>query len=82
MAIPWQSGFFDCTLQTPNISDPMVNPSPADDGIQVPPIYYGCWWHPQSPMQVIAGDLDPGNQVLDGYVSSPPAIFPAAATAG
>ena len=82
MAIPWQSDFFDCTLQTPNISDPLVNQSPADDGIQIPPVYYVYWWPPQSPMQVVAGDLDPGNQVLDGYVSYPPAIFPAGGTSG
>jgi L-lysine 6-oxidase len=75
MAIPWQSDFFDCTLQTPNIPNPHINQSPADDGIQVPPNYYVYWWPPQSPMHVIAGDLDPGNQVLDGYVSSQPAQF-------
>jgi L-lysine 6-oxidase len=82
MAIPWQADFFDCTLQTPNISDPLVNQSPADDGIQIPPVYYVYWWPPQSPMQVVAGDLDPGNQVLDGYVSNPPAIFAAGGTSG
>ena len=82
MAIPWQSDFFECTLQTPNISDPLINQSPADDGIQIPPIYYVYWWPPQSPMQVLAGDLDPGNQVLDGYVSNPPAIFSAGGTSG
>jgi L-lysine 6-oxidase len=72
MAIPWQSDFFDCTLQTPNVGNPAVNQSPADDGVQIPPTYYVYWWPPQSPMHVIAGDLDPGNQVLDGYVSSQP----------
>jgi hypothetical protein len=33
-------------------------------------------------MQVVTGDLDPGNQLLDGYVSNPPAIFPAGGTSG
>lgn len=75
MAIPWQADFYQCTAETPNLSDPSINQSPADDGIQMPPIYSVYWWPPQSPMHVIAGDLDPGNQVLDGYVSSPPAIF-------
>jgi L-lysine 6-oxidase len=75
MAIPWQSDFFECTVQTPNIDNPQINQSPADDGIQVPPVYYVYWWPPQSPMQVVVGDLDPGNQVLDGYVSNPPAII-------
>lgn len=75
MAIPWQADFYDCTVQTPNISDPAINQSPADDGVEVPPAFYVYWWPPQSPMQVIAGDLDPGNQVLDGYVSSQPVQF-------
>lgn len=77
MAIPWQSDFYECTVQTPNIDNPAVNQSPADDGVQIPPIYYVYWWPPQSPMQVVMGDLDPGNQVLDGYVSNPPAIMAA-----
>jgi len=73
MAIPWQSDFFQCTAETPNISQPEVNQGAG--GIQVPPVYYVYWWPPQSPMQVVTGDLDPGNQVLDGYVSSPPAML-------
>jgi len=72
MAIPWQADFFDCTVQTPNIDDADINQSGADDGVEVPPAFYVYWWPPQSPMQVIAGDRDPGNQVLDGYVSSQP----------
>ncbi|MFL6677325.1 MAG: CTQ-dependent lysine 6-oxidase LodA [Burkholderiaceae bacterium] len=75
MAIPWQADFYDCTVQTPNVSSPIVNQSPADDGVQVPPAFYVYWWPPQSPMHVVAGDLDPGNQVLDGYVSSQAAQF-------
>lgn len=75
MAIPWQADFFDCTVQTPNVNNPAINQSPADDGVEVPPAFYVYWWPPQSPMHVIAGDLDPGNQVLDGYVSSQPAQF-------
>ena len=73
MAIPWQSDFFQCTAETPNIDQPAVNQGAG--GIQVPPAYYVYWWPPQSPMQVVTGDLDPGNQVLDGYVSSPPAML-------
>ncbi|MGH2719010.1 MAG: LodA/GoxA family CTQ-dependent oxidase [Actinomycetota bacterium] len=40
MANPWQSDFYDCPLQTPNVSDPAVNQSSADDGVQIPPTYY------------------------------------------
>lgn len=72
MAIPWMADFFDCSVQTPNVDNPTVNQSPYDDGVQVPPSYYVYWWPPQSPMQVVTGSLDPGNQVLDGYLSNPP----------
>ncbi|WP_116141739.1 CTQ-dependent lysine 6-oxidase LodA [Trinickia diaoshuihuensis] len=70
MAIPWQADFFDCTIQTPNALDPAVNQSA--DGVQIAPTYYVYWWPPQSPMHVVAGDMDPGNQVLDGYVCAQP----------
>lgn len=72
MAIPWQADFFDCTVQTPNMTDSHVNQGGGDNGVQVPPAFYVYWWPPQSPMQVIAGDQNAGNQVLDGYVSSQP----------
>lgn len=78
MAIPWQADFFDCTVQTPNITIPDINQSPADDGVQIPPAYYVYWWPPQSPMFVIAGSLDPGDQVLDAAVTYPPIMIPAA----
>ena len=76
MAIPWQADFFDCTIQTPNITIPEINQSPADDGIQIPPCYYVYWWPPQSPMFVIAGSLEPGEQTLDGSVTNPPIMIP------
>lgn len=75
MAIPWQADFFDCTVQTPNLDNPQINQGAGDNGIQAPPSFYVYWWPPQSPMHVIAGDLNPGNQVLDGYVSGQPAQF-------
>jgi L-lysine 6-oxidase len=76
MAIPWQADFFDCTVQTPNITIPDINQSPADDGIQIPPCYYVYWWPPQSPMFVIAGSLGPVEQTLDAYVTYPPIVIP------
>ncbi|MEM6454722.1 MAG: CTQ-dependent lysine 6-oxidase LodA [Acidobacteriota bacterium] len=69
MAIPWQSDFAECTVQTPNISDPAVNQFADGTGIEVPPTYYVYWWPPQSPMHVVAGSLDEGDQVLDALVS-------------
>ena len=63
MAIPWQSDFFQCTLQFINFTDPSVN---KGDGIPVPPTYYAYWWPPQSPWQVITGDLTAEEQFLAG----------------
>ena len=77
MACPWPSDLYNCTVQTPNIVDPEINQHPLDNGQQVPPSFFVYWWPPQSPMHVLAGDLDPANQVLDAYVSNPPAIFTA-----
>lgn len=70
MAIPWQADFSECTVQTPNITDRMINQMADGTGIEVPPAYYVYWWPPQSPMHVVAGSLDPGDQVLDGIVSA------------
>ena len=69
MAIPWQADFHECTVQTPNISNRAINQMADGTGIEVPPAYYVYWWPPQSPMHVMSGALDPGDQVLDGIVS-------------
>lgn len=70
MAIPWQADFSECTVQTPNITNRSINQMADGTGIEVPPAYYVYWWPPQSPMHVVSGALDPGDQVLDGIVSS------------
>jgi L-lysine 6-oxidase len=54
MAIPWQADFFQCSIQYINFTDPAQN---KGDGIPTPPTYYAYWWPPQSPWQVITGDL-------------------------
>lgn len=69
MAIPWQSDFQECTVQTPNITNPAVNQFADGTGIEVPPAYYVYWWPPQSPMHVMSGSLEPADQVLDAVVS-------------
>ena len=69
MAIPWQSDFQECTVQTPNITNPKVNQFADGTGIEVPPAYYVYWWPPQSPMHVVTGSLEPEDQVLDAIVS-------------
>ncbi len=70
MAIPWQADFSECTIQMPNISNRTINQQADGTGIEVPPAYYVYWWPPQSPMHVVTGSLDPGDQVLDGIVSN------------
>jgi len=64
MAIPWQADFFQCSIQFINFTDPTVNKSP--DGIPAPPTYFAYWWPPQSPWQVITGDLTAEAQTLAG----------------
>lgn len=69
MAIPWQADFAECTVQMPNITLPNVNQLGDGTGIEVPPAYYVYWWPPQSPMHVVTGSIDPGEQVIDAFVS-------------
>ena len=64
MAIPWQADFFQCSTQFINFTDPDQNKS--DSGIPTPPTYYAYWWPPQSPWQVITGDLGIDAQALAG----------------
>jgi L-lysine 6-oxidase len=64
MAIPWQADFFQCSIQFINFTDPAQNKS--DAGIPTPPTYYAYWWPPQSPWQVITGDLGIDGQALAG----------------
>ncbi|WP_102795222.1 CTQ-dependent lysine 6-oxidase LodA [Bowmanella denitrificans] len=61
MACPWQADFFQCTIQTVNFSDPAVN---KVDGIPKPPTYYAYWWPPQSPWDVLTGELTAEGQAV------------------
>ncbi|SEA50959.1 CTQ-dependent lysine 6-oxidase LodA [Alkalimonas amylolytica] len=54
MACPWQADFFQCTVQTVNFTEPEVNKS---KGAPLPPTYYAYWWPPQSPWDVLTGEL-------------------------
>ncbi len=54
MACPWQADFFQCTVQTVNFTVPEVNKA---NGTPLPPTYYAYWWPPQSPWDVLTGDL-------------------------
>jgi L-lysine 6-oxidase len=61
MAIPWQADFHQCSVQNVNFTDPAHNyendPTKPGETWQKPPVYYAYWWPPQSPWQVIAGEL-------------------------
>ncbi|MFT5676675.1 MAG: L-lysine 6-oxidase [Paraglaciecola sp.] len=54
MACPWQADFFNCTIQYVNFTDPDVNKL---DGTPLPPTYYNYWWPPQSPWDVLSGEV-------------------------
>lgn len=63
MASPWQADFQDCTAQPVHFTDPQttnVSHMPA------PPTYYAPWWPPQSPLQVLTGDMTADSQALAG----------------
>lgn len=60
MACPWQADFFQCTVQYINFSDPTINKN--TDGTPKPPTYYAYWWPPQSPWDVIVGEITPDGQ--------------------
>jgi L-lysine 6-oxidase len=59
MAIPWQADFFNCTVQYINFTDPDEN---KVNGVPIPPTYYTYWWPPQSPWDVLTGDLGVADQ--------------------
>nr|WP_295873162.1 CTQ-dependent lysine 6-oxidase LodA [uncultured Chitinophaga sp.] len=54
MACPWQADFFQCTIQYINFTNPSVN---KVDGKPLPPTYYSYWWPPQSPWDVLTGEI-------------------------
>lgn len=64
MACPWQADFFNCTVQNINFTNPtqvkdyIVDSKGAIiDRIPTPPVYYSYWWPPQSPWDVLIGEL-------------------------
>jgi hypothetical protein len=63
MAIPWQADFFQCSIQFINFTNPKIN---KGDGVPAPPTYYAYWWPPQSPWQVLTGDLTVEGQTTAG----------------
>ena len=73
MAIPWQADFFNCTAQFINFTDPSVNKD--ENLIPVPPTYYSYWWPPQSPMYVIANQLNVDGQKTAGVMAGFPIYY-------
>ncbi|WP_375740850.1 CTQ-dependent lysine 6-oxidase LodA [Pseudomonas boanensis] len=72
MAIPWQADFFQCTVQYVNFTDPEVN---KQDGVPKAPTYYAYWWPPQSPWNVLPGDLTEQSQNQSGIPSALQSIY-------
>ncbi|MEA5427708.1 CTQ-dependent lysine 6-oxidase LodA [Arcicella lustrica] len=70
MACPWQADFFQCTVQYINFTDPSVNKIKLPDGSStpLPPTYYSYWWPPQSPWDVLVGELTEEGQVAGGGI--------------
>ncbi len=73
MAIPWQADFFQCSVQYINFTDPLVNKT--GEGIPLPPTYYAYWWPPQSPWQVITGDVTVASQAASGLPAGQQALY-------
>lgn len=59
MACPWQADFFQCTIQYINFTDPSIN---KHNKQPLPPTYYSYWWPPQSPWDVLTGELTADGQ--------------------
>ncbi len=57
MACPWQADFFQCTIQYINFTNPDVNKTDGDNPVPLPPTYYSYWWPPQSPWDVLTGEI-------------------------
>ena len=72
MAIPWQADFFQCSVQYVNFTDPDTNKA---DGIPLPPTYYAYWWPPQSPWQVLSGEVTPAGQAASGLPAGQQALY-------
>jgi hypothetical protein len=65
MSSPWQSDFYQCSIQYINFTDPEVNQDEATS-IPVPPTYYAYWWPPQAPMYVMSGAMTVEEQIASG----------------
>uniref|UniRef100_UPI0040491CCE CTQ-dependent lysine 6-oxidase LodA n=1 Tax=Flavobacterium sp. TaxID=239 RepID=UPI0040491CCE len=70
MACPWQADFFQCTVQYINFTDPAINKIKNEDGSSapLPPTYYTYWWPPQSPWDVLVGELTVEGQKAGGGI--------------
>lgn len=65
MACPWQADFFQCTIQYINFTNPAVN---KNGSTPLPPTYYTYWWPPQSPWDVLVGELTADGQAANGNI--------------
>jgi L-lysine 6-oxidase len=68
MSPPWQADFYECSQQYTNFTDPTFNQAPVTN-IPPPPLYYTYWWPPQSPWNVISGDMTVEEQEASGVAA-------------
>lgn len=74
MAVPWQSDFFQCSVQFINFTDPSLNKTVVE-GIPAPPTYYAYWWPPQSPWNVLTGVMTSEEQRAAGVPAGLQVLF-------
>jgi L-lysine 6-oxidase len=75
MSSPWQSDFYQCSIEYISFEDPAFN---QDDVTQIPPppTFYAYWWPPQAPMHVMSGDVTAAEQEASGTVAGYQVVFP------
>jgi L-lysine 6-oxidase len=75
MSSPWQSDFYQCSIEYISFEDPTFN---QDEVTQIPPppTYYAYWWPPQAPMHVMSGDMTAAEQQASGTVAGYQVVFP------
>jgi L-lysine 6-oxidase len=70
MAVPWQSDFFQCSIQNVNFTTPQANKTlttlPVGARIPLAPTFFAYWWPAQSPYNVYDGAMTAEEQALDG----------------
>ncbi|HKO54456.1 MAG TPA: CTQ-dependent lysine 6-oxidase LodA [Thermoanaerobaculia bacterium] len=64
MSCPWMADFYQCSIEFVSFAQPRNETHITE--IPPAPTYYAYWWPPQSPMNVITGDLTKEEQMAAG----------------